>query len=221
MKTYLLIGAGPGIGMATAARFAAAGYHIVLAARNIGRLQQAAASLQARGYSGAATQLDAADPHAVAGLVHSMGSELRVLHYNAGILHYDAAGSLQARPLESESVASLISDSHINAVSAMVAIQAALPALKGQHGASILLTGGGLGIHPAADFLSLSVGKAAIRAMALALFEPLQQRGVHIATVTVSRLVSPGSPQAAGIAEAFWQLHAQQPGEWTFETVYA
>ncbi|MET0280215.1 MAG: SDR family NAD(P)-dependent oxidoreductase [Steroidobacteraceae bacterium] len=221
MKTCLVIGAGPGIGMATAERFAAAGYHVVLAARNIARLQQAVASLQSRGYSAAPAQLDAANPHAVASLVRSLGSGLRVLHYNAGILHYDADGSLQARPIESESVDSMIADAHINTVSAMAAIQAALPALAGQPGASILLTGGGLGVHPSADFLTLSVGKAALRAVALALFEPLQRRGVHIATVTVSRLVSPDSPQTADIAAAFWLLHAQAQGEWTVETVYA
>jgi short-subunit dehydrogenase len=220
-KTLLTIGAGPGIGFATARRFAEQGFHVVLAARNVARLQTFAEKLKSEGLSAAAQQIDASDPHAVARLVQRVGQDLQVLHYNAGILHYDAQGTLQARDIEAESVGSLISDTQINVVSALAAIQAALPALSHQPGATVLLTGGGLGVYPSGDFLTLSVGKAAVRAAALALFGPLKQRGVHIATVTVSRLVSPDSPQSAQIAEAFWNLHAQRPGEWTVETVYS
>lgn len=219
-KTLLTIGAGPGIGLATARRFAQAGYHVVLAARNAQRLTSFASSLQAEGYSVSTQQVDATDPHAVAALVRGIGADLEVLHYNAGILHYDAQGTLQARPIEAESVDSLISDTQINVVSAMAAIQAALPMLAGKPNASVLLTGGGLGVHPSGDFLTLSVGKAAVRASALALFEPLKKRGVHVGTVTVSRLVSPDSPQVTEIADAFWNLHAQPAGQWSVETVY-
>jgi hypothetical protein len=49
----------------------------------------------------------------------------------------------------------------------------------------------------------------------------MKARGIHVATVTVSRLVSPASVQAQEIAEAFWALHAQRQSEWTLETVYA
>jgi phosphotransacetylase len=59
-----------------------------------------------------------------------------------------------------------------------------------------------------------------LRAAAQALFEPMKQRGVHVATVSVSTLVSPGSPQADAVAQAFWALHAQPGGAWTWETVY-
>ena len=160
-KTFLTIGAGPGIGLATARRFAQAGYHVALAARNVERLHSFAEALKAEG--SAATELvDASNPHEVAALVHPIGADLEVLHYNAGILHYDREGALQARPIESESVDSLISDTQINVISAMAAIQAALPALSGEPKASVLLTGGGLGVHPSGDFLTLSVGKAAV-----------------------------------------------------------
>jgi hypothetical protein len=56
--------------------------------------------------------------------------------------------------------------------------------------------------------------------MAQALFEPLKSRGIHIATVTVSRLVEPDSPQAADIAEAFWTPQAEARSAWTLETTY-
>jgi NAD(P)-dependent dehydrogenase (short-subunit alcohol dehydrogenase family) len=47
-KTFLSISSGPGIGLATARRFGREGYRVVLAARNIARLQADAAVPTAR-----------------------------------------------------------------------------------------------------------------------------------------------------------------------------
>ncbi len=219
-KTFLSIGAGPGIGLATARRFAREGYKIVLAARNAERLLASAASLQTAGFAVETRTVDAGNPAAVAALVASIGPELHVLHYNAGVLHYDAQARLQTRTIDDESISSLVSDVQIDLTGALAAVKAALPALRAHAGGTVLLTGGGLGVQPQGNFFTLSVGKAGIRAAGLALFEPLRKEGIHVATVTVSRLVSPDSPQTEEIAEAFWTLHAQPEGEWTFETIY-
>lgn len=220
MSTYLLIGAGPGIGLATARRFAEQGYSVVLAARNIERLQQLVAQLQREGHKAAAERVDASNPTAVAALVERIGSKLSVVHYNAGILHYNSLGELQARPLESESVDSIVFDTQINLVSAIAAARAAVPLFAGRAGVSILFTGGGFGIQPTGDFLTLSVGKAGIRATTLALFEPLRRKGIHVGTVTVSRLVSPDSIEAMDVANAFWEMHTQPREAWVPEIVY-
>ncbi|CAN7771776.1 SDR family NAD(P)-dependent oxidoreductase [Variovorax sp. LjRoot290] len=221
-KTFLSIGAGPGIGLATAQRFAREGYRIVLAARNGERLAASAAALRAA--TGAEVDfrtVDASDPVAVAALTSGIGDALHVVHYNAGVLHYDKDAKLLTRGIDDESTASLISDISINVTSALSAIHAALPALRKQASGSLLLTGGGLGVQPSGSFLTLSVGKAAVRAAGLALFEPLKAEGIHVATVTVARLVSPESRHSEEIAEAFWQLHAQPRDTWTYETSYS
>jgi hypothetical protein len=41
---------------------------------------------------------------------------------------------------------------------------------------SILFTGGGFGLQPHPDYLSLSIGKAGIRALAQGIFEPFQEK---------------------------------------------
>ncbi|HSI59851.1 MAG TPA: SDR family NAD(P)-dependent oxidoreductase [Ideonella sp.] len=221
--TFLSIGAGPGIGLATARRFAREGFRVVLSARNAERLAAAAAALSLSGAQAETRTVDASDPAAVARLVASIGPSLQVLHYNTGVLHYDADAKLLTRSIDDESEASLQSDLQINIGSAFAAVKAALPALRSheQGSSSILLTGGGLGVYPSGDFLSLSVGKAAVRAASLALFEPMKAEGIHVATVTVSRLVSPDSEHADAVAEAFWQLYAQPRAAWTAETVFA
>lgn len=218
-KTLLTIGAGPGIGLATARRFASEGYRVVLASRDPQRLRQRLAGTAAADF--VFDRVDAADPKDVAALVARHADQLSVLHFNTGVLHYDAAGVLQARPLASETVDALIADLQTNVTSALAAIGPAADAIEKNGGGSLLLTGGGLGIDPSPQFLTLSVGKAALRTAAKALFAPLQERGVHVAMVSVSTLVSPDSQHPNAVAQAFWDLHAQPRDAWTWETVYS
>lgn len=51
MKTFLSIGTGPGMGLATAERFAQAGYRVVLSARTRAKLDVMATELNSRGYA--------------------------------------------------------------------------------------------------------------------------------------------------------------------------
>lgn len=89
---------------------------------------------------------------------------------------------------------------------ALVAVQAVAPFMFERGEGSILLTGGGFALNPLPEFLSLSIGKAGIRALAQGLFEEFKSKGVHIATVTVSTTVTPGSREAEAVADHFWAL---------------
>ena len=86
---------------------------------------------------------------------------------------------------------------------------------------TILLTGGGFSLAPNPDYISLSIGKAGLRAMTLGMFESLKQKGIHIATVTVHTAVTPDSKEAEAVGEHFWQLHSQPIGKWTAEVKYS
>jgi NADP-dependent 3-hydroxy acid dehydrogenase YdfG len=211
----LSIGAGPGIGFATAERFAREGFRVILAARNVQRTQELAARLKAQGYEADAMVVDASNPDNVAALiedVHARHGALDVLHYNAANIRQ---ATLTDQPRES-----LVSDLAVNIGGALAAAQAALPSMAAQQSGTILLTGGYAGISPRPDYLSLSIGKAGIRALALGLFEPAKLQGIHVATVTVAAWVQPGSKESTGIADAFWLLHDQPREAWSPETVY-
>ena len=220
-KTIMIIGAGPGIAQATAERFARAGFRVILASRNPQRHSAMLRKMDELNAEVVLEKIDASDATQVAELVGRYADSLDVLHYNAGVLHYGADGSLSMRRLSDETVASIVSDTQINISSAMVAIGAAIPPMARRGSGTILLTGGGLGVSPSADLLTLSVGKAGIRSMTQGLFEPLKAQGIHIATVTVATLVSPESTQSAGVGDAFWNLYAEKPTDWTWETPYS
>jgi short-subunit dehydrogenase len=215
VKTYLGIGIGPGIGYATAARFAREGYRVILAARNVGKLKALASALTAEGYTTEAVIVDAADPVSVADLV----TDVTTRHGVIDVLHYNAANVRQAT-ISTQPLDSFNSDLAVNIGGALAAAHAALPQMQAKRSGTVLFTGGGFGLAPSPDYLSVSIGKAGIRALTLGLFEPNRDAGVHVATVTVATFVSPDSKESGEIADAFWGLHTQAPSEWTAEIIY-
>ena len=85
---------------------------------------------------------------------------------------------------------------------------------------TILFTGGGLSLAPNSEYISLSIGKAGIRALTLGTFESFKLKGIHVAAVTVSTAVAPDSEAAEAVVECFWHLHSQPIDEWTAEVTY-
>jgi len=215
MKTFLSIGSGPGIGLATAARFAREGYRIVLTSRNKHYLSEQVAALKASGLQAESRFADASDISSIDELVRSVETEtgsIDVLHFNSAALHDGT--------LETQSVERFIEDLTVNIGAGFAAVKAVSPGMIERGEGIILLTGGIFATHPNADYLSLSVGKAGLRNLVFGLSESLKEKNIHIATVTVGTLVAAGSDESEDIARAFWNLHAQPRSEWAAEAHY-
>ena len=214
MKTFLSIGAGPGMGLATAERFAREGFRVVLSARNEAKTRELAEQLKAKGHQAEVRTVDAGNPESVAALV------AEIEHASGGIdvLHFNAA-SMRNQTLAAQPRNTFNTDLAVNIGGAMAAAQAAAPGMLQRGSGSILLTGGGFGLQPHPEYLSLSIGKAGIRALAQGIFEPFKEKGVHVATVTVAGFVTTAA-DAAAVAEHFWQLHSQPAGAWEVEVAY-
>lgn len=215
MKTFLSIGTGPGIGFATAERFAKEGFRIILSARNAANTKELAQRLNAKGYAAEARTVDTSDPASVATLiadVEKTAGAIDVMHYNAA--------SMRKATIGEQSAESFNGDLAVNIGGAQTATKAAAPKMFERGSGTILLTGGGFALQPSSDYLSLSIGKAGIRALALGLFESFKEKGVHVATVTVAAFVDPGSKASEAVAEQFWQLHNQPKTTWTVESTY-
>ena len=106
----------------------------------------------------------------------------------------------------------------VNVSGAKVATHAVLPRLRGGRG-TLLFTGGGPGLQPSPNFTTMSVGKAALRACALALFEDQRANGVHAATVTIAGNIGEPRFEPGNIAQRYLELHHQPQHEWTAEIV--
>jgi len=216
MKTFISIGTGPGMGFATAERFAKEGYTVVLAARSAEKVQDLAAQLSGKGLKAEAATVDTSNGASVEALI----TDVKRRHGSVDVVHYNAASMRQAK-IGDQPTETFASDLATNVGGAQAAAKAAEKVMVGQGSGSLLLTGGGFALAPSADYISLSIGKAGIRALALGLFDDFKAKGIHVGTVTVAAWVSPGSDHAAAVAGHFWKLHNEKPGAWTNEVQYS
>lgn len=215
MKTFLSIGTGPGIGLSTAERFAREGFRVIVSARTLEKTNSIAEKLKAKGYQAEARTVEASDPQSIEALVTSVEKEFGAID----VLHYNAASMRQAT-IQDQPNETLVTDLAVNIGGALAAIQAATAKMIENKAGTILLTGGGFALYPHPDYISLSIGKAGIRALTLGLFDSFKEKGIHIASVTVSTNVSPESKEALDIGENFWNLHNQNIENWTAEITY-
>ena len=212
-KTFLCIGAGPGIGLETSRRFARGGYRVVLASRDPGKVGQQIAALKAEGCDVVTEPLDASNGAAVTALVEKYAADLDVLLYNVAVMRF-------GKDLSEQSAAEIDSDMQVDLTSGIRAIHAALPGFERRGGGTILLTGGGLADAPIGKALSISLGKVGLRATAQALDPLLKDKNIHIACLTVSAGVAPESDHARAISDAYWGIHTAPKANWAPEVRY-
>lgn len=216
MKTFLSIGTGPGIGFETALRFARERFRVIVSARDQQRTQALVERLERDGYEAHARFVDASDAGSVAQLISAVETQFQTID----VVHYNAANLRQATIVDQPST-SFNADLAVNIGGALAATQAVMAGMVKRGVGTILHTGGGFALYLSAEFLSLSIGKAGIRALVLGLFESLKLQGVHIGTVTVAANIAPESPQVAAVAEHFWELHQQSINEWSPEVMFS
>ena len=212
----LVVGAGPGIGQAVAVAFAREGYDIALASRDAARLAPIQAAVAKAGRRAPAYSADAGDETALRALAASVRQDLG----DPDVLVYNAASVGTAKPTALDT-RQMAHDFHVNVTGALVCAQELAPAMKARGRGTLLFTGGGFAYEPAANYASLSMGKAALRNLTFNLAQELGASGIHVATVTVYGFVQSGTHfDPARIAEAFLRLHKQTPGHFQTEVVY-
>jgi len=203
----VILGAGPGIGLAAALRFRREGFRVAVAARPGDDLEGFRRALD----GGLVLGADLAEGLPLEA-IEAWGGLPRVLLYNAS-----AGAQVPVAGLTPEQA---MADLQVNVACALAGARWALPAMRAAGEGTLLFTGGGIGLKPQAGLASGSLGKAALRSLALSFAEELEPEGIHAATVTVRGFVRPGSALAPEhVAQCFWELHAQPRGAWDRERV--
>jgi len=200
----VLVGVGPGLGASLARTVAAAGYDLTLVARTAPSLRPVADEVRATGRTVREELLDVRDLDAVADAVRRAGAwrAVSLLHHNASM----NPGGLLAADTDT-----LRASVEVNALAAVVAVQAALPDLVATGG-RVTWTGGGVALSPQGQYGVLALGKAAMRAAGFALAQELAPQGVTLRMLTIQGFIRPGGRfDPDRIAEAFWAF-AQEPG---------
>jgi short-subunit dehydrogenase len=211
-RHLLLVGAGPGLGLAIARRFAVGSYRVTLVARSADRLGDLAGSLSDTGAEIGTMEADASDPE-------DLRARMQQLYRGEGapgVIIYNAVMGAPDQLL-SASVAHLQAAYAVDVISAIVVVQVAAPAMKAAGFGTMIVTGGGFADHPIPALATVSLGKAALRSAATMLGADLEPDGIRVATLTIAGPIVPGTAfDPERIAERYWDV-VRTDGPWQAE----
>lgn len=195
------------MGRSVVQAFRAAGFDVTAVARR-------AASLEGLESGVSKIVADATDDEAVRRVVadaRTTSGHLDAVVYNAAVVRPDEPGELSAE----EHLKRL----DINAFAALRAADAVLSSRRTDRRTTVLVTGGMP--QPKAPYTSLSVGKAALRAIVHVLDEAHASDLVRIGMITPDGPIKPGtSLDPDRLAQEYVAFHAAETQPWRVEKVF-
>jgi NAD(P)-dependent dehydrogenase (short-subunit alcohol dehydrogenase family) len=220
----VLVGMGPGLGLALVRRFARAGGPVAFIGRRAEALAAFEAQLRAEGLDAAGFVADAGKPQtmdeAFAAIRRYYG-EPEALIYNAAIIEPARFVTPSGLPFVQYGNAPgwyshgvpadfdyLVECFKINVAGALHAARQVSPAKVARGQGSILFTGGVLAFDPWLEWGVTALGKAALRSLGISLHRELVPFGIRAHVVAIHGTMEEGTPyDPALVAEAYWQLH--------------
>ncbi|MFF7788168.1 SDR family NAD(P)-dependent oxidoreductase [Streptomyces sp. NPDC007991] len=211
MTTFALVGAGPGLGLATARRFGAAGHRVALIARDAEKLGGLAAdlardSIQARGYTA-----DVLDTESLTTALDAAGTDLGPIE----ILQYSPVPRADfMKPVLDTSADDLDAPLDFSVKGPVTCVNAVLPGMRALGRGMLLFVNGGSAVRPNPKVAGTSIAFAAESAYARMLHDVLAEENVHAAQLIIPGAIRPdaehNSPDA--LAQRLYDIHQRRDG---------
>lgn len=213
----MIIGAGQGLSRAIALLFGEKGFSITLVSRNEEKLAKEARRLTNMGIKVDYAVADAGNEDSLQNVLNSMivdGIVPDFIVYNAYVPSRTS--------LLDETWDSLRAQLDVNVGGTFNLLKTMIPVFEKSGKGKIFVTGGGYALHPGADSIGVSIGKAAQRNLTIAAAQKVADLNIHIATVTICGVIDGKDPKYASnkIAEKYWELYNQASGKFESEIVY-
>lgn len=211
----VIVGTGPGMGMALARRFGREGHELALVVRDPAAgaaFVEELAGLGVRALAHVADAGDEASLRAAFTAVRARQGEPDVVIVNTPVGGPGTPSDVAAADLEA--------GFRVGVLGAVWSLQEVLPAMRERDRGVVLATGSGVALHPWPGGTVVTVVKSALRAYVLAAARELEGTGVHVATVTVDGVLGGPGFEPDTVAERFWQLAVQPRGSFDAEVVH-
>lgn len=187
-KTILVAGYGSGISTAVAEKFGAEGFQVALVARNADKLAAGVKALEAKKIKAAAFPSDLCDAAAAAALAPKVREALGPITVIEWTAYANDAGDLLAADTAAVQRVLAVATSSL-----LATLRAALPDMKGQPDAALLVVNGGFGYFDSAvdesavkwNSMGLAMANAAKHKLVGLLSHKLKSDGVYVGEAMV------------------------------------
>lgn len=212
---YVVIGAGPGLGLGVSRRFAREGYAVVLIGATAEAMEPLAQALRDEGFEAHAAGLSLIDADSITASIREIGEA----RGRIDVLHFNPSAWREKSPLEL-TAAELLEDVMFGAAALLPALQAARPYMS--SGSRVLVTGSAAADTPYASAASLGVQKAAVRNLVTSIDKALKSDGIRAVCVQINgELGKEGPFSPPMIADAMWAAVSRPDTEWTAQVGYS
>ncbi|MEU2287260.1 SDR family NAD(P)-dependent oxidoreductase [Streptomyces sp. NPDC013178] len=211
MTTFALIGAGTGLGLATARRFGAAGHAVALIARSAQHLDDLTAELarddiEVRGFAA-----DVLDIESLTAALHAAGVSLGPVE----ILQYSPAPRADfMKPVLDTGADDLDDPLAFSVKGPVTAVNAVLPGMRDLGRGTVLFVNGGSAVRPHPDRAGTSIAFAGESAYARMLHDALAPENIHVAQLIVPGAIRPDAEHSSPevLAECLYGIHTERDG---------
>ncbi|MFF8393643.1 SDR family NAD(P)-dependent oxidoreductase [Streptomyces sp. NPDC016172] len=211
MTTFALVGAGPGLGLAIARRFGAAGHTVALIARDAEKLDGLTADLardgiQARGYTA-----DVLDIESLTAALYAAAADLGPIE----ILQYSPVPQAHfMKPVLDTGADDLDAPLAFSVKGSVTAVNAVLPGMRELGRGTLLFVNGSSAVRPNPKVAGTSIAFAAESAYARMLHDALAPENIHAAQLIIPGAVRPDAEHSSpdALAQRLYDIHTKRDG---------
>ncbi|MEU2750988.1 SDR family NAD(P)-dependent oxidoreductase [Streptomyces collinus] len=211
MTTFALVGAGPGLGLATARRFGTAGHTVALVARDAEKLDGLTADLardgiQARGYTA-----DVLDIESLTAALYAAAADLGPIE----ILQYSPVPQAHfMKPVLDTSADDLDAPLAFSVKGPVTAVNAVLPAMRELGRGTLLFVNGSSAVRPNPKVAGTSIAFAAESAYARMLHVALAPENIQAAQLIIPGAIRPDAEDSSPdvLAQRLYDIHSKRDG---------
>jgi NAD(P)-dependent dehydrogenase (short-subunit alcohol dehydrogenase family) len=211
MTTVALVGAGPGLGLATARRFGAAGHTVALISRSLQHQDNLAAELardnvHARGFTA-----DVLDPASLTAALREAAETLGPIE----ILQYSPVPRADfMKPVLDTSADDLDAPFAFSVKGPVTCVKAVLPGMRALGRGTLLFVNGVSAIQPHPDRAGTSIAFAAESAYARMLHGTLAPENIHAAQLIIPGAIQPDAEHSSplALAQRLYDIHRERDG---------
>ena len=211
MRTLVIVGAGPGLGLSIARRFGTRQFRVALIARRPASLDAMVAQLAAEQVEAAAFPADLTDERALA----KAFADVRQRFGPIEVMEYSPAASLdgpfKAFKAATTTLADVREQFEFFTLGAIRSAQLVVEEMVARKRGAMLFTSGGSAINPVPMLTPVGIAMAAARSYALSLAHELLPTGVFVGHVAIATYIQPnteGDPDK--IAGRYWEMYEKR-----------
>jgi NADP-dependent 3-hydroxy acid dehydrogenase YdfG len=211
MTTFALVGAGPGLGLATARRFGAAGHTVALIARDAEKLDGLTADLAQDGIQARRYPADVLDLESLTAALYAAAADLGPIE----ILQYSPVPRADfMKTVLDTSADDLDAPLAFSVKGPVTAVNAVLPAMRELGRGTLLFVNGSSAVRPNPKVAGTSIAFAAESAYARMLHDTLAPENIHAAQLIIPGAIRPDAEHSSPdvLAERLYDIHQERDG---------